>query len=195
MNESREMRRGFLAAVLSMIWMVPCAQFWLAVWGPLRPHGYPEGTLGPSGPVFLSALLASAAASSLPDGYFRIRSFESDGQLYEVLGVHWFRWLVPDGDFVRAWQRRVDPGYRVLRGRQDAVDFVSRTRVGERMHLVLLLFGVVSSIYAWHLGWRGWATVLVVGNVLVNLYPILLQRYTRARLVRILSRGGGHRGA
>jgi hypothetical protein len=63
---------------------------------------------------------------------------------------------------------------------------VERTKLSEKSHLVLLLIGVASSIFAWQIGWRGWAIYLAVGNVLVNLYPVLLQRYTRARLQRIL---------
>jgi hypothetical protein len=36
---------------------------------------------------------------------------------------------------------------------------------------------------------------LSVGNVLVNVYPILLQRYTRSRLREILPRGRSTPGA
>ena len=49
--------------------------------------------------------------------------------------------------------------------------------------------GMVSAAYAWRIGWHGWATYLSVGNVLVNVYPILLQRYTRGRLRVVLHRG------
>jgi hypothetical protein len=35
-------------------------------------------------------------------------------------------------------------------------------------------------------GWRRFAAYLVVANVAANLYPIVLQRYNRARIYRIL---------
>jgi hypothetical protein len=63
---------------------------------------------------------------------------------------------------------------------------VVRTEQSERGHLVLLALGLVSAAYAWHVGWHGWAVYLSVGNVLVNVYPILLQRYTRGRLRAVL---------
>jgi hypothetical protein len=47
--------------------------------------------------------------------------------------------------------------------------------------VVLLALGIVSAVFAWNLGWHGWAAYLSLGNVVVNLYPILLQRYTRSR--------------
>jgi hypothetical protein len=53
---------------------------------------------------------------------------------------------------------------------------------------VLLALGIVSAMFAWRLGWNGWAVYLSLGNVMVNLYPILLQRYTRGRLQAILRR-------
>ena len=45
-----------------------------------------------------------------------------------------------------------------------------------------------SAAWAWHVGWHGWAVYLSAGNVVVNVYPILLQRYTRGRLVGLLRR-------
>lgn len=48
--------------------------------------------------------------------------------------------------------------------------------------------GILSTAFAWQIGWRGWAVYLGAGNVLVNLYPVLLQRYTRARIQPILGR-------
>ena len=188
---AHEFRRGLVAGILSMLWMAPCAQFWLAVWGPLRPYGYPEGSLGPSGAVFLGGIAAAALPVWLPPGYFRPRPFERGGGVYEALGVRIFRWFVPDGDLVNARVRRRDPAFRVVRGRAGARAFLARTEQGERSHLVLLVFGAVSSAYAWRIGWHGWAALLTVGNVAVNLYPVLLQRYTRARILGLLSRGSG----
>lgn len=45
-----------------------------------------------------------------------------------------------------------------------------------------------SAAFALRLGWSGWAVYLTAGNIVVNLYPILLQRYTRARLAAVLQR-------
>jgi hypothetical protein len=51
-----------------------------------------------------------------------------------------------------------------------------------------LALGFVSSAHAWSLGWYGWAAYLAAGNVLVNFYPVVLQRYTRGRIEGLLQR-------
>jgi len=53
--------------------------------------------------------------------------------------------------------------------------------------VVFASVGIVSAGYAAHVGWTWWAAGLVIGNVVTNLYPVLLQRYTRARLVRVVA--------
>ncbi len=169
-------------AIMAGGWLGPLLMFWLYVWGPLRPYSYPPGRLLP-GPSFALLVVGCAAVGwALPRRYFRIHRFERTGRLYERLGVRAFRHVVPDGDLINRWVRRSIPGYRVVRGRRAVAAFVARTERSERGHAVLLMLGVVSAAYAWTLDWRVWALYLTAGNLLVNLYPILLQRYTRSRL-------------
>lgn len=168
-------------------WLGPLLMFWLYVWGPLRPFAYPSGHLMPP-PAFWLVVLACIATWWLPSSWYRIRPFERSGRVYEMLGVHHFRRLVPDGDLANRWTRRRDPSHRVIRGRRSAASFLGRTVESERGHLVLLMLGVVSALFALYIGWRGWAFYLSAGNVVVNLYPILLQRYTRTRIVALLQR-------
>ena len=122
----------------------------------------------------------------LPNSYFRVYGFERSGRLYERLGVLTFRKFVPNGDFANRWDRRKDPGFRMIRDRKSAAAFIARTRQSERGHIVLLALGIVSSAYAWSIGWYSWAIYLAAGNVLVNVYPIILQRYTRGRIEGLL---------
>lgn len=159
--------------------------FWLYVWGPMRPFDYPGGDLFPPLPVFLGFLGGGVAVWWLPASYYQIRAFERSGRLYELLGVRLFRWFVPDGDAANKWRRRREPSFRIIRNRRDALAFRPRTELSERGHLVLLALGSFSAAFAWMIGWQGWAVYLGVGNVLVNLYPVLLQRYTRARLLSV----------
>ena len=175
-------------------WLGPLLMFWLYVWGPLRPFAYPAGDLLP-GPGFLLLVAACVALWWLPGAWFRIRRFERSGRLYEAVGVRLFRRFAPDGDLANRWARRRDPGYRVIRGRKSALAFVERTETGERGHLVLLALGAVSAAFALRLGWTGWAVYLTAGNVVVNVYPILLQRYNRARLARVFGGAADRRSA
>jgi hypothetical protein len=163
--------------------------FWLYVWGPLRPFHYPSGELLPPFPLLIAGGVLSVAVWWVPASYYQIRGFEQDGRLYEKLGVRHFRWFVPDGDASNRWRRRRDPAFRIIRNRRYASAFRRRTELSEKSHLVMLVLGAMSAGFAWSIGWQGWAMYLTAGNVVVNLYPILLQRYTRARLSAVLKRG------
>ena len=169
-------------------WLGPLMMFWLYIWGPLRPFAYPSGELLPGAWFLLPVAACIALWWALPDRYFRIHRFERSGRLYERLGVLVFRKFAPNGDFANRWERRKDPSFRLIRFRKSAIAFIVRTRQSERGHIVLLALGAVSAAYAWSVGWHGWAAYLTAGNVLVNLYPVLLQRYTRGRIEGLLSR-------
>jgi Glycosyl-4,4'-diaponeurosporenoate acyltransferase len=169
-------------------WLGPLLMFWLYVWGPLRPFHYADGDLLPSQPLGLTFFAAAVAVWWLPSSYYQIRAFEQSGRLYELMGVRLFRWFVPDGDAANKLRRRRRPGFRIIRSRRYAQAFLRRTELSEKSHLVMLALGSVTAVFAWRIGWTGWAMYLGVGNVLVNFYPVLLQRYTRARLLRVLAR-------
>jgi hypothetical protein len=158
-------------------WLGPLLMFWLYVWGPLRPFHYPNDDLSPPLGMFLALFAAGVAVWWLP--------FEQGGRVYERLGVRLFRWLVPDGDAANKWRRRREPAFRIIRNRRYALAFLRRTELSEKSHLVMLVLGGLSAAFAWTIGWSGWAVYLTIGNVLVNLYPVLLQRYTRARILSI----------
>ena len=136
-------------------------------------------------PYLLGCFAVSVGLWWVPPSYYQVLPFERSGRLYERVGVRHFRWFVPDGDAANRWRRRREPAFRVVRNRQHALAFRQRTQMSEKGHLVLLVLGGISTAFAWAIAWSGWALYLGVGNVLVNLYPILLQRYTRARLLRV----------
>jgi hypothetical protein len=169
-------------------WLGPLLMFWLYVWGPLRPFNYPSGELLPPLPLLIAGFAVGVAVWWMPASYYRVRTFEQNGRLYEALGVRHFRWFVPDGDAANRWRRRRDPAFRIIRNRFYALAFRRRTELSEKSHLVMMVLGGMSAGFAWAIGWSGWAIYLTVGNVVVNLYPVLLQRYTRARLSALLSR-------
>ena len=170
-------------------WLAPLLLFWLALWGPLRPYDYPAGDLLPPPWALVGLILVSALPLALPAAYFQTARFERSGRVYRWLGVLWFRSIVPDGDVANRLRRAREPGYRVVRSRAWVPPMWERTVEGERSHLVLLTFGAASAAVAAQVGWTGWAVYLAVGNVFANAYPVLLQRYTRSRLVPLL-RGG-----
>ena len=177
---------GAPIAAMSALFLAPLLVFWLRVFGPLRPFDV-SPVPSPPALAFSGAALVCLLAAYVPASYFRVRASAAGERWYRAVGVRQFRKVVPDGDWMNRVRRRQDRRFRLIRSRADAAAWAARTEASERGHLVLLLAGVFSAGYAVHVGWTAWAIILTAGNVITNLYPVLLQRYTRARLARVVA--------
>lgn len=150
-----------------------------------------------SGAAFwvLPIWLATTVVSRLPPRFYRCHPFERNGRIYELLGVHYFRFLVPHGDGINWLVRRTQPGYRVVRGRETMAAYRARTLGAEAFHLGCLLVMLPAAVYATWAGWTGIALWLTLPNIPLHVYPALLQRYTRARMARFRPATAARRGS
>ncbi len=177
-------------AGMCLLWLGPMLQFWLAAWGPLRPFDVPT-VAAPSWGAFLLGVAVSFGAWWLPRSYFKTKAVKRGGRVYRRLGVHVFRRYVTNGDVINRRVRRIDPTYRIISDVESMRSYAGRSRETEKGHVVLLVAGVFTAWYATSVGWYGWAVFLTAGNIVFNLYPVLLQRYTRVRIAQLLDRGAG----
>lgn len=131
-----------------------------------------------------------AAVKKVADAWFDPKSFEQNPGLYDKLGVRTFKkYMIPSGDLI----------YRLVWKRFGAEDLVKPTldslKNTERMtrsleELHLFSFAVFSGALAANLQAGNIDHAVYLGgiNVLANIYPILMQRYNRARLCRAIHR-------
>ena len=117
----------------------------------------------------------------LPAAYYALHRFERDGHLYERLGVRLVKRLLRRGPlaaFNPDLHLPVEPTV------MNMTHLDQRMRDAEASHFILLVltFGVV--VHAAARSWWGAAAWTVVFDVLLNGYPVMLQRYNRARLGR-----------
>jgi hypothetical protein len=168
------------SSVVTLLWAAPLAAF------AARHAGSPP----PAAWLPMIGLLVCAglvAAARLPAPYYVSRRWESS-HLYRRLGVRAFGGIVPDG---RALKRIAGVDGRWL-GRGDQIAVVQRrTCASERTHWWWLLTGLAVIVWAWSIEAQRTAALLLALNVPLNVYPILLQRYTRARIDRIAQRRAG----
>jgi hypothetical protein len=136
-------------------------------------------------PVLILTFLGVSLAANLPAAYFRLRRAEADGRLYAALGVRQFRSFVTYGDPMIRLMKRIDPKSHTHLKSSSVGDRERRTRKTEKIHWALLLGSVPTAVWAVIVNESWFAMYLVIANVPMNVYPILLQRYTRARLARI----------
>jgi heme/copper-type cytochrome/quinol oxidase subunit 4 len=131
---------------------------------------------------FLIIALAGMLPPALPDAWLRMRPWEADGRVYQRLGIDAYRKALlasPSGP----------NAFLKFQGRRSQIPGLEQfTKNAEMGHLTLLVVStVVTAIAVWTGYWRT-AIFLAIVNVPWNVYPVLLQRYTRSRLILIRRR-------
>jgi len=181
-------RLNYLPAAVFFSWLSPIVYLWLQLLAPalppLAPALQPLGwalPASPAAPWFSLAIGVTAVFTVLPRAWYRTRRFEHP--IYRWLGVRHFRKLATNGDTIVRFVRRRYPNYTVHR--RDFAQALAATMVAEKVHLPFFIFGAATSLYLVRIGWFGLAAWSIITNIAGNLYPVLLQRYTRARLARL----------
>jgi glycosyl-4,4'-diaponeurosporenoate acyltransferase len=120
------------------------------------------------------------SAFSRDSSLYRLRSFERGGALYQRLGIKRWKDRLPEAGalFTGGFSKRS------VRTRDRAVleRFVVETRRAEWTHWTIMLATPVFLVWNW---W--WVELLMITYALAaNLPCLVVQRYNRARLVRLL---------
>ena len=135
-------------------------------------------------PELLACLAVSFASIFIPLRCFR---FAKDRKSYERAGILIAGQLVQNGGLVNRIRRRHDPGFRVIR-MASMTKFLRESVVYERYHLICLFFFLGSAIDAIVRGVYMTGLLIVLSNVIYNVYPVLLQQYYRLRVDGISAR-------
>ena len=130
-------------------------------------------------------LMRHAVPFAFPPRYYRLRSFENDGGLYRRLGVVTFKWLL-----LQSRVELLNFSARLSHGRTGLNGLERGIREAETDHAIALLVMALITIYAAMKDWWALASWLLLANVVANVYPIMLQRHNRARLLPVLARLG-----
>jgi hypothetical protein len=123
------------------------------------------------------AALVDAARPALRGGWYRVRPWEP--RVYRLLGVGGYRRLLR----AVGWERLNRRPFDGTRASLAALD--RATRSSEVAHLILAAIGaglvvVAAAFRAWHA--FGWLLAL---DVVLHVYPVLLQRTVRFRVSRL----------
>lgn len=185
-------RLNLLPIALFGLWSLPAKAFWLIALGVI-PWGQAAPEADAALPWFLGSFLAGPWVLLLPRGYFEPREWEAKGQFYRRVGIERFRSIVANGDLVNRFVRARHRDYHVYGAELDRL--VPRSIWNERRHIAYLCWGFVTAWYAYRIGWDVWAVWLAGSNIGANLYPTMLQRYSRARVLRLARLGRRKDGA
>jgi hypothetical protein len=117
----------------------------------------------------------------LPDRWHRLRPWERSGRVYEVLGVRAAKAALRRGPLAV-----FNPDLHLPAERTAAqlATLDERMREAEASHTMLLAATAVVALGSWHHGHRRAARWMLAGNLVMNGYPAMLQRYNRALLAQ-----------
>lgn len=123
-------------------------------------------------------MFTEALKSKLQSSYFNTRPWEVGGKVYERLGINLFRKLL----VWVGWEKLGKATKPVGKGAETLANLHYRTKIDELGHLIILIIvSVFTVVVAVRFGWAK-AMPLLVSNILLNLYPMMLQRYNRPRI-------------
>ena len=127
------------------------------------------------------------------DAYFKPKKFElyPNKTIYEFVGIKVYKKYLPTtGDIVRKWrnivQIRPDRSKRI----SELYRYERQTRTYEIRHIigtivfVALVFVVDKKLNLFDMAF------LTALNLYVNIYPIILQRHNRIRVIKVLLKNG-----
>jgi hypothetical protein len=132
-------------------------------------------------PMTWLGTVSRAVQVRLPASFHRLRPFERDGRIYEVVGVRLAKRLLRRGPlavFNPGLHLPSEPTPERLR------HLDQRMRDAEASHAVLfaLTLGIVANAAA--RGWLAAAVWTLLFDLVMNGYPVMLQRYNRVLLGR-----------
>ena len=131
-----------------------------------------------------TAVLTALELPILPNSYFTPKTFEREGQIYRWTGIQPFVAFLRLIGWERFWRKSIPVRNDVASLRK----YSQSTRGSEAVHMVAAIF---TALFTMTVAIRhsfvgtGW---LWGFNVLVNAYPVMLQRYNRPRVDRLLRR-------
>ena len=151
----------------------------------------------------------------LPIGWF-CYSFLPHKLLYVFLGISFTAYLLPksfyntiqvknlsvlkktgvtlaqryaqNGTIINRIIRKKIPGYKTVYDKRTMEAQYKKTYEFEKFHFLALLFFLLTTVFAFITSYYLWSLMLIVTNIIYNVYPILLQHYTRLRITSLLKR-------
>lgn len=124
--------------------------------------------------------------SRIPNSFYLRFQISKDLRVYKKLGVNKFKIFSSNGDLINRRIRKKYPTYRNVRNLESVNEKINETYTIERGHTVLFVFFLLTNIYVFWTNSIVTGVVLLIGNVVFNLYPNLLQQYNRIRYEKVI---------
>lgn len=120
----------------------------------------------------------------LKSSYFNSHPIEAEGKIYKYFGVHYFRKLL----LLIGWEKSRKKETPIRQSLILLEYYEYRTRASEFGHGIIAIIIAFVTLYVAVVYSFKAIIWLIILNVLLNLYPIMTQRYNRPRVLRVIKR-------
>lgn len=129
------------------------------------------------------ATVTLVAHLSFPLAYYDTRPFEQTGQLYERVGIRLVKRLLRRGPLRILSPTLHFPKEKTASG---LLNLENETRKAETAHTLTFILMLLLAGYAAVNGWLDAVVWILLFDILINVYPVLLQRYNRIGLQELI---------
>ena len=110
------------------------------------------------------------------------KPFEREGSIYLWFGVRYYKYLLR----IIGWEKIIRKDHQIKNNMASLIQYNIWTQGSEAIHLFASIYVFVFII------WMGWTYSigkvfwLILINIIANVYPVMLQRYNRPRIIRLI---------
>ncbi|MGE5262596.1 MAG: hypothetical protein ACM3S0_04375 [Acidobacteriota bacterium] len=120
---------------------------------------------------------------SFPPAYYDTKPFERTGQLYERIGIRLVKKLLRRGPLRILSPTLQFPKEKTVSALRNLENEMRKAETAHALTFILMLWVVG---YAAVKGWLDAVIWMLLFDVLINVYPIMLQRYNRIKLQELI---------
>jgi hypothetical protein len=133
--------------------------------------------------AFVMAILSSAAFSNVDPARFSLALWERQGEAYDRAGIQAFRWVLLHSPL--GW---INANFHLRTTRGDCARALRELNAAEGVHWLTCAVSVLLALFWLFRGYAVYGYVMLLVRIPFDLYPIMLQRWNRGRLSRVLER-------
>ena len=115
--------------------------------------------------------------------------FSQSRSFYKRIGIEIINRFAQNGTLVNKMLSKKYPDYKVAAPNRPTIKrLIGHTYMFEKFHLMMFFIFLLVTIYALLNSFWIWAFVLMMGNLIYNVFPNLLQQYIRIRMKGFLAK-------
>jgi hypothetical protein len=168
-----------------MILILTASSTYSVINGRTFPHGNPlVYSLAMSWLISITVAFATSAIFfRLNPALFSLAHWEKQGEIYDFTGIRAFRLVLLHSPL--GW---INPNFHLRISRVDCDRLLRELNSGEAVHWLTCVVSVVLAISHLVHGYAVYGYAMLLIRIPFDLYPIMLQRWNRGRVLRVLRR-------